>query len=191
MREFYERGDLPVSVERPSTHPSGGSLVWEVEPNLLDYETYLPMFFGGLMEIEEPYALFARRGIMDMLQHGDDEAVADAVPLLIPPLREALLTKDAQICVVSIEALQALIQVGEKSTKALLPYVKNILPCFRRLILTHKWQPYDDKNLDDAKRGGTDLQTIVEETLHLLHRYGGSPAYKLIKAMIPMYEAQR
>jgi len=181
--------------------------VWEVEPNLLDYETYLPMFFGGLMEIEEPYALFARRGIMDMLQHGDDEAVADAVPLLIPPLRgthhssplflsqplmaEALLTKDAQICVVSIEALQALIQVGEKSTKALLPYVKNILPCFRRLILTHKWQPYDDKNLDDAKRGGTDLQTIVEETLHLLHRYGGSPAYKLIKAMIPMYEAQR
>lgn len=125
MFEYYERGDLPVSVDRPSTHPTGGSLIWEVcmlhttcrsltrqrgcevEPNLLDYDTYLPMFFGGLLEIEgpqpapalpklllislsvcaEPYALFARRGILDMVQHGDDDAIAEAVPLVIPHIR--------------------------------------------------------------------------------------------------------
>ena len=37
--------------------------------------------------VAEPYALFARRGILDMLQHGDDSSVAEAVPLLIAPLR--------------------------------------------------------------------------------------------------------
>ena len=35
MYEFYERGDLPVSVDRPATHPSGGSLIWEVCPSIL------------------------------------------------------------------------------------------------------------------------------------------------------------
>lgn len=189
MREFYERGDLPVSVERPSTHPSGGSLVWEVEPNLLDYETYLPMFFGGLLETEEPYALFARRGILDMLQHGEDSSVADAVHLIIAPLREALLTGDPRICVTAIESMQAVLRVGKKSASAMLPFLKSILPCFRRLLLSQKWQPHDDKSLDSGKRGSVDLHTMIEETLHLFNRFGGSNAYKVIKMMIPMYDS--
>jgi len=69
------------------------------------------MFFGGLLEVEEPYALFARRGILDMLQHGDDSSVAEAVPLLIAPLRAALLTGDAAICVTTVESLQAILRV--------------------------------------------------------------------------------
>lgn len=189
MREFYERGDLPVSVHHPSTHPSGGSLIWEVEPQLLDYETYLPMFFGGLLECEEPYALFARRGVMDMLQHGDDDAVADAVPASISPLRDALITEDPSICVIVLEALQALVQVGKKSGRAFLPYLKNILPCLRRLLLKQKWGGYDDGNLDAGQRGVKDINSVVEETLHLLHRHGGKNAYVIIKSQIPMYEA--
>lgn len=190
MREFYERGDLPVSVERPSTHPSGGSLVWEVEPNLLDYETYLPMFLGGLLEVEEPYALFARRGILDMLQHGDDSSVAEAVPLLIAPLRAALLTGDAAICVTTVESLQAILRVGEKSAQAMLPFLKSILPCLRRLLLNQKWAPHDDNALDSCKRGTVDLHSMIEETLQLLDRYGGKDAHKAIKALVPMYEGR-
>eukprot|EP00658_Telonema_sp_P-2_P045560 TRINITY_DN3353_c0_g1_i13.p2 TRINITY_DN3353_c0_g1~~TRINITY_DN3353_c0_g1_i13.p2 ORF type:complete len:118 (+),score=6.31 TRINITY_DN3353_c0_g1_i13:711-1064(+) len=113
MRDCYDRGDLPVSVDRPGSHPSGGSVIWEVEPQLLDYECYLPMFFGGLVELEgnprridlraaappacadgwhnfletEPYGLFASRGVADMLQAGEDEYVAPVVPLLIAQLR--------------------------------------------------------------------------------------------------------
>jgi len=188
MREFYERGDLPVSVNDPSTHPSGGSLIWEVEPQLLDYDTYLPMFFGGLLEREEPYALFARRGLIDMLQHGEDDAVAESVPLLIPPLRDALMTEDPSICVVALEGLQGIAQVGRKSGKAVLPFLKNILPCLRRLLLKQKWQGYSDGKLDAGQRGVKDINSVVQETLHMLHRYGGKDAYKVIKSQVPMYE---
>lgn len=163
--------------------------MWEVEPNQLDYGTYLPMFFGGLIETEEPHALFARRGILDMLHFGDDESVAEAVPLLVPALRDALQTEDIQVCVVAIECLQTLLQVGKKSVKAMLPFFKNLLPCFRRILLKRTWSKYDDNKLDDAQRGGKDLQTIVEDTLHILHRHGGQDAYKLIRAMVPMYQA--
>merc|ERR1711988_1820760 len=118
-------------------------------------------------ETEEPYALFSRRGILDMLQHGEDDAVADAVPLIIAPLRVALQSEDGPICVIAIESLQAVLRVGRKSAAAVLPFIKSILPCFRRLLLNHKWAPHDDKNLDSGKRGTADLHTVIEETLHL------------------------
>lgn len=149
----------------------GSRICFQVEPNLLDYDTYLPMFFGGLLEVEEPYALFARRGILDMLQHGDDEAIADAVPLVIPHIRAALLTEDAPICVTTIESLQAILRAGKQSAKAVLPFIKNLLPCFRRLLLKKKWKAHDDADIDSNKRGTIDLQTIIEDTLHLLRRF--------------------
>lgn len=188
MRKCYERGDLPFSVLDSAGHPSGGSLLWEVEPDLLDYETYLPMLFGGLVEVEEPFALFARRGILDMLQHGEDEAIAEAVPLCIPHIRLALLTEDTVICVTAIESLQALLRAGKESAKAVLPFLKQLLPALRRLMRNPlNQEKHDDKALDSLKRGVVDLSTIVEETLNLLNRYGGPNAFKVIKAMVPMY----
>merc|ERR1711977_545092 len=124
-----------------------------------------------------------------MLHYGDDDSVAEAVPLLVPALRDALQTEDVQVSVIAIECLQTLLQVGKKSVKAMLPFFKNILPCLRRILLRRTWSKFDEDKLDDAKRGGKDLQCVVEDTLHILHRHGGKDAYKLIKSMIPMYQA--
>ena len=35
----------------------------------------------------EPYALFARRGVTDMLEHGEDSYVATTVPRLVTHIR--------------------------------------------------------------------------------------------------------
>jgi hypothetical protein len=190
MRSCYERGDLPVTVLQTSTHPSGGSLLWEVEPSLLDYETYLPMFFGGLVETEEPHALFARRGIVDMVQHGDDESIAEAVPRCIKPIRTALETEDQAICVTTIESVQALLRAGPLTAKAVLPGCKQILPCFRRLLLAAEGassNEHRDNELDSIVRGTVNLSTIIEETLALLNRVGGQEAYDTIKSLVPLY----
>lgn len=187
MRQFYDRGDLPVSVNRPSSHPSGGSVVWEVEPQLLDYDTYLPMFFGGLVELEEPYALFARRGVADMLEHGEDNYVATIVPRLVSQIRSGLSEESHQICTAVILSLHQLIKVGKLTRKALLPFLKNLLPCMRRLLSRQNWSGYEDGCLDADNRAAPNMACLVEDTLQILHKFGGNEAYKLIKAMCPTY----
>jgi len=187
MRQFYDRGDLPVSVNRPSTHPSGGSVVWEVEPHLLDYDTYLPMFFGGLVELEEPYALFARRGVTDMLEHGEDSYVATTVPRLVTHIRSGLSEDNPQVCTAVILSLHQLIKVGKVTRKALLPFLKQLLPCLRRLLLRQSWSGYEDGCLDSENRAAPNMSCLVEDTLQLLHKFGGKEAYKLIKSMCPTY----
>jgi len=187
MRQFYERGDLPVSVDKPATHPSGGSLIWEVDAQLLDYDTYLPMFFGGLVELEEPYALFARRGTTDMLEKGDDVYVAAATPLVISELRNGLADENPTVCIAVVRGLQQLIQVGKQTRKVLLPFMKKLLPCLRRLLLKQSWQGYSDGSLDQECRSGPNLGILVEETLQLFHRYGGKEALKCIKSICPTY----
>lgn len=37
----------------------GLQIAWKVEVDLLDYHHYLPIFFHGLREIEEPYKFLA------------------------------------------------------------------------------------------------------------------------------------
>jgi hypothetical protein len=56
FRKFYERGDLPVAVE----HKGSKNLIsWKVDPDKLDYHHYLPIFFDGIREKEEPYRFLA------------------------------------------------------------------------------------------------------------------------------------
>eukprot|EP00658_Telonema_sp_P-2_P045559 TRINITY_DN3353_c0_g1_i1.p1 TRINITY_DN3353_c0_g1~~TRINITY_DN3353_c0_g1_i1.p1 ORF type:complete len:192 (+),score=16.58 TRINITY_DN3353_c0_g1_i1:711-1286(+) len=187
MRDCYDRGDLPVSVDRPGSHPSGGSVIWEVEPQLLDYECYLPMFFGGLVELEEPYGLFASRGVADMLQAGEDEYVAPVVPLLIAQLRTGLTEPDPRVCTRLVLSLQQLIKVGKLSRRQILVQLKKLLPPLRKLLLKTSWSGYSDGGLDADSRSTPDLTRLVEETVQMLHRYGGEKAYKIIKSICPTY----
>jgi len=58
---------LPVSVD------SSGSLrkvKWSMEPELLDYATYLPIFFEGIREKDENLKFLAVKGTEALLLRG-------------------------------------------------------------------------------------------------------------------------
>merc|ERR550519_486076 len=51
FRRFYDRGDLPLQV---SFTGATRKVAWKVDIEKLDYHHYLPIFFDGLREKEEP-----------------------------------------------------------------------------------------------------------------------------------------
>ncbi|CAK4072190.1 unnamed protein product [Aphanomyces euteiches] len=58
FRKFYERGDLPIQID----HGGVKNLVaWKVDITKLDFHHYLPIFFDGLREVEEPYAFLSEQ----------------------------------------------------------------------------------------------------------------------------------
>merc|ERR1719178_293984 len=59
FRRFYERGDLPVQVDHGGVH---NRIAWKVGIDKLDFHHYLPIFFDGLRELEEPYCFLATQG---------------------------------------------------------------------------------------------------------------------------------
>lgn len=52
FRRFYDRGDLPITINHKGVH---NIITWKVEIQKLDYHHYLPIFFDGVRELEEPY----------------------------------------------------------------------------------------------------------------------------------------
>lgn len=52
FRRFYDRGDLPISVDHKGVK---NGLLWKVDLSKLDYHHYLPIFFDGVRETQEPY----------------------------------------------------------------------------------------------------------------------------------------
>jgi hypothetical protein len=61
-------------------------LLIQVDIEKLDYHHYLPLFFSGLCETEEPYAFLARQGIHDLLDKGGSK-ILPVVPQLIIPIK--------------------------------------------------------------------------------------------------------
>ena len=56
FRRYYDRGDLPIIVEHAG---SGNRIAWKVEIAELDLHHYLPVFFEGLREKQDPYRFLA------------------------------------------------------------------------------------------------------------------------------------
>eukprot|EP00076_Gallus_gallus_P019414 XP_015139819.1 parkin coregulated gene protein isoform X3 [Gallus gallus] len=83
FRKFYERGDFPIAIEHDT---KGNRIAWKVEIEKLDYHYYLPLFFDGLCEMTFPYEFFARQGIHDMLEHGENK-ILPVIPQLIIPIK--------------------------------------------------------------------------------------------------------
>merc|ERR1712232_463169 len=106
FRKFYDRGDLPIQVYHGAV---GGKLVWKVEIEKLDYHHYLPLFFDGLREKEDPYRFLAVEGTYNMLEKGGAK-VLPVVPQLIIPIKEALNTRDPMIMQVMLKIVQALVK---------------------------------------------------------------------------------
>ena len=58
FRRFYERGDLPVSVDHGGVK---NRVCWKVDLEKLDFHHYLPIFFDGLREVEVPFSVLAEQ----------------------------------------------------------------------------------------------------------------------------------
>eukprot|EP00757_Euglenozoa_sp_SAG-D1_P020375 gene20375-1073_t len=93
FRRFYDRGDLPIALAHKGT---GNKIDWKVDIDKLDYHHYLPIFFDGLREKNEPYYFLAVQGCYDLLEYGKQK-ILPTIPQLIIPIKTALNTRDPEI----------------------------------------------------------------------------------------------
>ncbi|EFC50266.1 hypothetical protein NAEGRDRAFT_82851 [Naegleria gruberi] len=181
FRKFYERGDLPISIKHEGTN----EIHWKVKAEKLDYHHYLPIFFDGLREKEEPYRFLAVQGTFDLLKYGKDKIV-NCIPQLIIPIKTALNTRDPEIICTVLKVIQQLVLSNEKVGEALVPYYRQILPIFN-LFKTNNINLGDAIEYSQRKR--LNIGDLIEETLQLLEQEGGEDAFINIKYMIPTYES--
>jgi Parkin co-regulated protein len=85
FRRFYDRGDLPIAIE----HGPQLKIYWKVEIQQLDYHHYLPIFFEGIREKQDPYRFLAVQGVFDMLEKGGAK-VLPVIPQLIIPVKSKI-----------------------------------------------------------------------------------------------------
>merc|ERR1712139_338756 len=182
FRRFYDRGDLPIQIYHGAV---GGKIAWKVDIEKLDYHHYLPIFFDGLREKEDPYRFLAVQGTYDMLDKGGSK-ILPVVPQLIIPIKTALNTRDKEIMTTALKVLQALVLSGEMIGDALVPYYRQILPIFN--IFKNSNVNIGDA-IEYAQRKRMNLGDLIEETLEIFEIHGGEDAFINIKYMIPVYES--
>lgn len=79
---MYERGDLPCLIDQGGVH---NKLAWTVQIEDLEFSHYLPAFFDGLREEENPYRFLAMEGVTDLLENGPpDKVSSNSDPILDP-----------------------------------------------------------------------------------------------------------
>lgn len=183
FKRFYDRGDLPLQVDFDGPHRK---VAWKVNFEKLDYHHYLPIFFDGIRESQEPYKFLARQGAYDLLTKGGGKILA-VIPQLIIPIKTALNTGDVEIVCEMLKLLQKLVVSGEMIGEALVPYYRQILPMFNRLK-TKNVNLGDQIDYGQQKR--RNLGDLIDETLELFEVHGGEDAFINIKYMIPTYESK-
>ena len=115
FRKFYERGDLPVAVEHKGMK---NVIIWKSDIKTLDYHHYLPIFFDGIREKEEPYRFLAVKGVEDLLKHGGTR-ILHVIPQLIIPVKTALNTRDPSVICITLQVLQLLVESADHVGEAL------------------------------------------------------------------------
>merc|ERR1712050_456332 len=182
FRRLYDRGDLPVQIQHTATQ---NRIAWKVEIEKLDYHHYLPIFFDGLREKEDPYRFLAVDGVHNMLEKGGSK-ILPVVPQLIIPIKKALNTRDQEVMVTTLKVLQALVLSAEMVGEALVPYYRLILPVFN-LFKNSTKSTYDA--IDYGQRKRWNVGELIDETLEIFETHGGEDAFINIKYMIPSYES--
>ena len=178
----YDRGDLPIVIDFLGAHRK---IAWKVEVDLLDYHHYLPIFFHGLRETQEPYKFLADQGLYSLITQGKDK-ILPVLPQLIIPLKEALSTKSEEIVVKTLRHLQHLVKTSDTIAESLVPYYRQILPVMN--LMKHRNKNIGDK-IDYSQKNNTNIGDLIQETLELFEKHGGEDAYINIKYMIPTYES--
>jgi len=181
FRRFYDRGDLPTQI----WHGTTCKIAWKVDVEKLDYHHYLPIFFDGLREKEDPYRFLAVQGTYDMLDKGGSK-ILPVVPQLIIPVKTALNTRDPEIVSTMLKVLQHLVLSGEMIGEAMVPYYRQILPVLN--IFKSNNKNLGDK-MDYGQRKRMTLGDLIQETLEIFETHGGEDAFINIKYMIPVYES--
>ncbi|KAL1110447.1 hypothetical protein AAG570_007978, partial [Ranatra chinensis] len=151
----------------------------------LNYECVLPVFFEGLCDGQHPYPYYAEWGLYDLLLCGKGKIV-QTIPYIIQPIRKALRTKNKEVIVRTLEALQLFVLVDPMAGPSLVPYFKSILP------LVNAYKNVYPKSGDELTYSGRKISGIAEEvneTLELLEKKGGPDAFINIKYCIPTYES--
>lgn len=183
FRRFYNRGDLPIAV----AHKSKLAVDWKVEIEKLDYHHYLPIFFDGIREKEDPYRFLAIQGCYDLLEKGGAK-ILPTIPQLIIPIKTALNTRDPEIMCATLKVLQQLVVSGDLIGEALVPYYRQILPMFN-LFRAQRKAAGRGEEMHYGQRHRDDLGELIEETLQLFEIHGGEDAFINIKYMVPNYES--
>jgi hypothetical protein len=182
FRRFYDRGDFPIQIYHGAV---GGKVAWKVDIEKLDYHHYMPMFFDGLREKEDPYRFLAVQCTYDMLEKGGSK-ILPVVPQLIIPIKTALNTRDPELIATVLKVLQKLVLSADMVGEALVPYYRQILPVFN----IFKGQNLNiGDGMDYSQRKRNVLGDLVAETLELFEIHGGEDAFINIKYMIPTYES--
>ncbi|CAJ1460152.1 unnamed protein product [Effrenium voratum] len=176
FRNFYDRGDLPISILHGSV---GGKITWKVDLERLDYHHFLPIFFEGLREKEDPYRFLAVTGTYDMLARGGPK-ILPVVPQLIIPMKTAMNTRDPVIICNILKVLQTLVLSADMVGEALVPYYRQLLPTFALYIGKNKNIGH---MMDYAQRKRLNLGELIHETLEILEVHGGEDAFINIKYM--------
>mmetsp|Transcript_76379 Transcript_76379/g.237302 ORF Transcript_76379/g.237302 Transcript_76379/m.237302 type:complete len:336 (+) Transcript_76379:111-1118(+) len=182
FRRSYDRGDLPIQVTHSGT---ANRIAWKVDIDKLDYHHYLPIFFDGLREKEDPYRFLAIEGVHNMLNNGGSK-ILPVVPQLIIPIKTALNTRDAEVVITTLKVLQALVLSGEMIGEALVPYYRQILPVFNIFKMN---TPSTGDQIDYAQRKRMTMGELIDETLEIFETHGGEDAFINIKYMVPTYES--
>lgn len=188
FRRFYERGDLPVQIDHGGVH---NRIAWKVGIDKLDYHHYLPIFFDGLREIEEPYAFLAEQGVYDMMQVGPNK-VLSVIPQLIIPIKTALNTRQRVVIVKVLKVLKALVKCDQNEQnlvgQALVPYYRQILPVLNIFIRQNE-NLGDGIDYGQKTRGSHCLGELIMETLEEFELHGGEDAFINIKYLVPVYQS--
>lgn len=184
FRRFYDRGDIPVRLVHTSFK---NAIAWSIDPAILDYQHYLPLFFDGLREKEEPYKFFARKGTWELLKNGGTR-VLSVIPQVVIPLKKALDTRDAEILPIALRTMQKLVKSSELAGEALIPFYRQLLPVLNEFIMYNK-------NLGDrieyGQRKKENIGDLILETLEVLELNGGPEAFINIQYMIPTYQSAK
>jgi len=182
FRRFYDRNDLPLQIVHSGTQNRIG---WKVDAEKLDYHHYLPIFFDGIREKEEPYRFLAVEGTYNLLDKGGSK-ILPVVPQLIIPIKKALNTRDGEVVVTALKILQTLVLSAEMVGEAMVPYYRQILPIFN--LYKQRTNSTMD-HMDYSQRKRCDIGMLIDETLEIFETHGGEDAFINIKYMIPTYES--
>ncbi|CAM6082602.1 unnamed protein product [Calypogeia fissa] len=182
FRKFYERGDLPLAIEHSG---SKNTINWKVEVSKLDYHYYLPVFFDGIREKEEPYRFLAVKGVEDLLKVGEGK-ILPVIPQLIVPIKTALNTRDPAVINITLQLLCKLVESEEMVGESLVPYYRQLLPIMN--IFKNNIDNVGDA-IDYAQQKKACVGELVQKTLELFEQHGGEDAFINIKYMVPTYES--
>ncbi|KAG0558572.1 hypothetical protein M758_10G036100 [Ceratodon purpureus] len=182
FRKCYQRGDLPLQVDHNHTRLQ---INWKVDVAKVDYHFFLPLFFDGVRETEDPYRFLAVKGCEDLLKAGEGK-ILPVVPQLIVPIKNALNTRDPIVIGVTLQLMIKLVQSEEMIGESLVPYYRQLLPILN--IFRNNTLNIGDA-IDYAQQKKTTLGDLVLATLEIFEKHGGDDAFINIKYMVPTYES--